>query len=72
MAERILAQGHKWQITHELRDHRVWLSLVSEYGTVELVSKDLRMLEMFESIEREYNKLREQGPIVVESEARNA
>ena len=63
MSERMLAQGHKWTITHETSNDRVYLSLVSIYGTVEFVPHDMKTLEVLESIEREYNKLKEQGPI---------
>ncbi len=74
MRIRILAEGHRWHIVHETFEgapDRLCLSLVSEYGTVEFVPKDLRTLGILESIEREYNKLKESGPIVVESEVRN-
>lgn len=72
MKIRILAEGHRWHIVHETFENapdRLCLSLVSEFGTVEFVPKDLRTLGILESIEREYNKLKESGPIVVESEA---
>ena len=75
MRIRILAEGHRWHIVHEtFKDtpDRLCLSLVSEYGTVEFVPKDLRTLGILESIEREYNKLKESGPIVVESEVEHA
>ncbi len=63
--EEILAQGHLWTLTQE--GDWVYLSLGSEYGTVELKSKSEFVLGMLESIEREYNKLKEEGPIEVTS-----
>jgi len=63
--EKILASGHKWKLTQE--DDRVYLSLISEYGTVELLAKDLSVLRILESIAHTYDRLKEQGPIEANS-----
>ncbi len=63
--DKILAQGHKWKLTQE--GDRVYLSLISEYGTVELLAKDLSVLRMLESIAHTYDRLKEEGPIEVTS-----
>jgi len=63
--DKILAQGYKWELTQE--GDQLYLSLGSEYGTVELKSKSEFVLGMLESIEREYNKLKEEGPIEITS-----
>jgi len=65
--ERVLAQGDTWKITHNTFTDRVYLILTSAYGTVEFVPKDEKTLGILESIEREHNKLVEQGPLMAES-----
>lgn len=65
---KVLAEGHKWIMTLETNSKtldRTYLQLVSEFGTVELVSFNPDILRLFERIESEYNKLKEQGPLNV-------
>ncbi len=63
--EKILAQGHLWKLTQE--GDRLYLSLGSEYGTVELLAKSELVLGMLESIAHTYDRLKEEGPIEVTS-----
>src|SRR6266568_1729570 len=61
-----LAQGNGWELTHETHAHtldRTYLRLQSEYGVVEIKTFDGTMLHALEKVEREYNTLKEQGPI---------
>lgn len=61
--ERTLAKGQVWELTHDTYSNSLILHLHSEYGTVEVKSKGLIVLGLFESIEREYLRLSDLGPI---------
>lgn len=66
MAIKVLAKGTGWEMTHETFEKtldRTYLRLHSEYGIVEIMAFDGTMLDALEKVEREYNKLKEQGPI---------
>jgi hypothetical protein len=59
---KVLAQGQKWIMTLETHPKtldRTYLQLETEHGTVELVSFNPETLRIFEKIESECNKLRE-------------
>jgi len=63
---RILAKGQGWELTHETfpnASDKTILSLHSEFGTIEAVAKGIVVLGLFDSIEREYLRLSDLGPI---------
>jgi len=69
---KILAQGTRWELSHETFPHapdRLYLRLISEYGTVEITPTTGGVLDnLMLKIEQEYNKLKALGPILPKQE----
>ena len=63
MNKKLLAEGAHWELIEE--GDRSYLRLYNEFGIVEIQANNLDYLNLFGKIEREYNKLKEEGPIEV-------